>query len=86
MDDDVILPPLPKGRIGMYCTCFDRSNMEDFARAAVLADRERLRALCLCGEPWSTGIVHRTDGPCYWADPPTLPPDAARGRSAGGAA
>jgi hypothetical protein len=44
MTDDIELPPLPEGMIGMHCTCFDRSDMEDYARAAVIADRAR-RAL-----------------------------------------
>lgn len=21
---------------------------------------------CICKEPWTMGVIHRTDGPCYW--------------------
>ena len=27
-------------------------------------------ARCVCGEPTTLGVVHRTDGPCYHAQPP----------------
>jgi hypothetical protein len=26
---------------------------------------ERELSTCMCGEPWTPGVVHRTDGPCY---------------------
>mgnify|MGYP001588615081 CR=1 FL=1 len=27
---------------------------------------EKLTIKCTCGEPWTLGVVHRKDQPCYW--------------------
>ena len=27
---------------------------------------EKLTIKCACGEPWTLGVVHRKDQPCYW--------------------
>jgi hypothetical protein len=32
---------------------------------------------CVCGEPEKPGVVHRTDGPCYWDETPTDAEQAA---------
>lgn len=36
-------------------------------------------SLCVCGEPATEGVIHRTDGPCYMAErePVVRRPDAA---------
>jgi hypothetical protein len=91
MTDDIELPPLPEGMIGMHCTCFDRSDMEDYARAAILADRARRVSaepvawttmpdaddwLFLSGSANPNGKLTGDWRPLYLAPPPTPPADA----------
>lgn len=42
---------------------YDFRFTRKFAQEA--ADRRNAAAACVCGEPDTVGIVHRTDGPCY---------------------
>jgi len=95
--DDIELPPLPEGMIGMHCTCFDRSDMEDYARAAILADRARRVSaepvawttmpdaddwLFLSGSANPNGKLTGDWRPLYLAPPPTPPADAMLDRLA----
>jgi hypothetical protein len=72
--DDIELPPLPPTdwRLLMPATRYEPgwpshqdgyadTDMRDYARAAILADRERLRTLCVCGEPLALNTVHRNE-------------------------
>jgi len=35
---------------------------------------EALQAMrCTCGQPMAPGIMHRTDGPCYYVEPADEP-------------
>ncbi len=43
-----------------------------------VAERDDER-VCVCGEPGTTGVVHRTDGPCYHLDDFACPTHHLRG-------
>jgi hypothetical protein len=50
-----------------------RIHMEKMAEILAAAPSA---AHCVCGEPMTLGVVHRTDGPCYHAAAPSAAPAA----------